>query len=254
LHYQFVKYDEIDSTSSELARLANKGLAFEGTVVLAVTQTKGRGRLNRIWQSAPDNLYFSLLLNPRSEASSEASLDILSLCASAAMHMAICDEFPERQALLKWPNDILVDGKKVAGILLEARVSQSNELDYVIIGIGVNLLSFPENLGDVASSLVQTGVAANDVQSQKEALLAGFLEKFRTVYASWQAAEITEILEYWRNNTYKPGDSINININGEIISATFEDINNDGSLSYRNANGTMQTTRTAEIELIGAIK
>lgn len=130
IHY----YDEVDSTNNVLANLAENG-ASEGTVVIADTQTKGRGRLERKWISPPGvNLYISILLRPSIYPAESA---LLTLLASIALVETLKKTGIE-EPLIKWPNDVQIRGKKVAGILTEMHL-KGESAEYVVLGIGVNI-------------------------------------------------------------------------------------------------------------------
>jgi len=145
-------HEEVESTNTEALHLAQQG-ADEGTVVIAEAQSAGRGRLDRNWESPPAmNLYLSVVLRP----------DILAVSASLIPLMigvAVADvisQYGLRQVRLKWPNDVLIDGKKICGILAEMR-TRADRVAFIIAGIGVNLnmqkLHFPRELRETATSL-----------------------------------------------------------------------------------------------------
>ncbi|MCS6927435.1 MAG: biotin--[acetyl-CoA-carboxylase] ligase, partial [Candidatus Binatia bacterium] len=146
-------FPTLDSTNTYAARLARDG-APEGTVVIADMQTGGKGRLGRTWVSPPHvNLYLSVILRPPVSIAAAPSLNLLAGVAVAETIASVCGLRPS----IKWPNDVLVNDKKVCGILAEMQVSAST-LCAVILGIGVNinapLSAFPEELRDKASSLL----------------------------------------------------------------------------------------------------
>ena len=130
LHY----FQEIASTNSHLRELAEAG-APQGTVVVAESQTQGRGRLGRRWESpAFANLYLSILLRPKLAPAHAAQITLIAAVALAD----VVDTYAPGRAAIKWPNDILIGGKKLAGILTEASCD-AERVHYVILGIGVNL-------------------------------------------------------------------------------------------------------------------
>ena len=150
--HEIMHFDEIDSTNREAGVLARKG-APEGTVVLAEAQTAGRGRLGRTWNSpAGVNLYLSLVLRP---ALAPADVAALALVGAVAVAEAIL-ETTELRSGIKWPNDVLLGERKVAGILTEME-AEAERVRFLVLGIGVNLNSttrdFPPELRSTASSL-----------------------------------------------------------------------------------------------------
>ena len=173
-------FPSIDSTNTYAARLAREGAA-EGGVVIADEQTGGNVRLGRSWVSPPGlNLYMSLILRP---AVSTATVPQVGLLAAVAVADAIEDVCPLIPAI-KWPNDILIDGKKVCGILAEMQ-TEAGLLKAVVLGIGVNvnapLSAFPEELRDKASSLFLLGGRAID----RSAFTAAVLTHLEKLYILW---------------------------------------------------------------------
>src|SRR5512137_1201778 len=145
-------YEELESTNTEALRLAMEN-APEGTVVIADAQSEGRGRLDRIWESPPSlNLYLSVVLRPDIPA---ASASLIPLAVGVTVAEVISKYCPGR-VRLKWPNDVLVDGRKICGILTEMR-TRADRVHFIIVGIGVNLnmrkLDFPREIRETATSL-----------------------------------------------------------------------------------------------------
>lgn len=145
-------HEETGSTNNEALRLALEG-TFEGTVVIADAQSEGRGRLDRVWESPPSrNLYFSVVLRPDIAAASASLVPLMTGVAVADVMSQYC---PER-VRLKWPNDVLVDGRKICGMLTEMR-TRGDRVAFIIVGIGVNVnmrrLDFPRQLRETATSL-----------------------------------------------------------------------------------------------------
>lgn len=144
------EYKEISSTNTEAQRLAEEG-APHGTVVIAELQTAGRGRRGRQWISqAGKGLWFSIILKPQLLPE---SVSVLSLVAALAVEKAIF-QMTERKSQIKWPNDIVMEGKKVCGILSEMCLREGH-IHHIVVGIGINVeqQEFPEELKDMATSL-----------------------------------------------------------------------------------------------------
>jgi BirA family biotin operon repressor/biotin-[acetyl-CoA-carboxylase] ligase len=184
--------EETGSTNSEARILAERG-APEWTIVATGHQTAGRGRHGRSWASVPGKaLQFSLVLRPTIQAE-EAPL--AALLAAAEMAVA-CTEVAGVPVTLKWPNDLLVGGRKVGGVLPEGRVSGSH-LDYIVLGIGVNVsmveADFPENIRASATSLLLEGGSA-----EPTALLTRFLRRFRQAWRPEDEARGDDILRRYR--------------------------------------------------------
>jgi BirA family biotin operon repressor/biotin-[acetyl-CoA-carboxylase] ligase len=142
--FDVIRLEETGSTSDEAKLRAADGVA-DATVILAKSQNKGRGRHGRQWVSPPGNLYVSVVLRPDCAPIVAATLSFVAALAAAETVAAFAPD-PE-QVRCKWPNDILVGGKKVAGILLETSISARQETEWVVLGVGINLASHPKRLG-----------------------------------------------------------------------------------------------------------
>ena len=138
-HFEIDHRESVASTNDEARLLANNG-APDRTVVWADVQTAGKGRRGRNWSSPIGNMYVSLLLRPQCELSRVAQI---SLVAALGLGDAISQFVAPERITNKWPNDVLIDGKKVAGLLLESSSSGAGGTSWVIVGCGVNISSFP---------------------------------------------------------------------------------------------------------------
>jgi BirA family transcriptional regulator, biotin operon repressor / biotin---[acetyl-CoA-carboxylase] ligase len=153
----FLRFDSVASTNDVAKELAVSG-ASEGLCVIAREQTAGRGRQGRSWSSPPgEGLYLSLILRPRGDVSASA---MITLAAAVTVAETLALDF-QAIADIKWPNDVLLRGRKICGILVETAI-EGDRLQYAVMGIGVNIAqrSFPAQIGDVATSLLlETGRA-----------------------------------------------------------------------------------------------
>lgn len=219
----FIYCDEINSTNSEL--LSNKQLYKKsGTVLLAEKQLKGKGRKDRTWQSAKGlNLTFSILLNR--DIVELLNINHLNLAASLAVALAI-ENLYQLRTELKWPNDVLINGKKVSGILIETTVKGSN-IERVVIGIGINLnqLAFQGEYNFPPTSLkIETGV-----NIEREIFLAEILNIFEELMINLQT-QPESILKDWRTKCKMIGDKITITDGEQSRKGIFYDIDDNGYL------------------------
>lgn len=173
MNFRILHYDMLDSTNN-LAITFAKEKAAEGTVIVSEYQTKGRGRFDRAWSSPRGKgLLFSLILYPKLKA---GEAPILTHLAAEVVAESLSSQF-NLSAKLKKPNDILVQGKKICGILTESSTTKQN-MDYVVVGIGLNVNSEKKDLIDSATSIrIETKKKVD-----KEPLLIDILERFRTKY------------------------------------------------------------------------
>lgn len=199
----------VDSTQDVLRALARVG-APEGSLVLAEVQQKGRGRRGRVWLSEPGkSLTFSLLLRPGLPLS---GLGLLPLLAGVALAEAV------GLGGLKWPNDLLSpDGRKMAGVLLEAEV-QGEEVAFALLGVGVNVLSAPPG----AAALAEWGLG------NRREVLARFLERFFALYPL--LLEPQALLERWRKRSLTLGRRVRVLTPRGPVEGLAEDVLPDGSL------------------------
>lgn len=219
-------FDTIDSTNTSAAGLARKGGA-EGTIVIADAQTGGKGRLGRSWVSPPGvNLYLSVILRPRKPASAAPQLSLL---AAVAVAEAIVQQTPLSPAI-KWPNDVLVSGKKVCGILTEMQAN-GPQLRSVVVGIGVNinapLSSFPEELQDKASSLLLMCGEPVD----RAAFTVSLLTHLEKLYVLWLEEGFPVVGTAWEGYASELlGKSITVTAPEGILSGTALGLDQDGAL------------------------
>ncbi len=237
-------YNEIDSTNEELKRLARSG-ALEGVTVIADKQTAGRGRLGRSWDSPKGtNIFMSILLRPRIRPDQASQM---TLVAGLAMCEAIC-EVTRLDAKIKWPNDIVISGKKVCGILTEMS-AEIDGINYIILGIGVNVnhTDFPGNL-PYATSLKLEGRQ----EYQRRYIIKVFLEKFESYYMAYkQCTTLEMILPSYKRYCITLADKVKIIDSIEEYVATPLDINADGSLVIRTEDGQEKNILSGEVSVRG---
>jgi BirA family biotin operon repressor/biotin-[acetyl-CoA-carboxylase] ligase len=226
-------FQQTSSTNDIVDKLARDGVR-EGVVVFAETQTRGRGRLGREWLSPPgQGLWFSVLLRPQLPPSQVTQLTIAAATAVARAIRSQTGLTPQ----IKWPNDILIGGKKAVGILTEL----SAELDrvrYVVIGIGVdvNAESFPGELGAIATSLA---LAAGRKFSRSE-IAAAILQELDHDYARITQGEFAALAEEWEQQCVTLGQRAQIHIGNRTVSGRCESLDNDGALLVRTDHGHLE--------------
>lgn len=221
------------STNDVAARLADLG-AEEGTVVVAETQTAGRGRLGRVWFSPPGaGLYVSIVLRPPADVAVPADGNpaaLLTLASGVALAEGV-RAITGLPAEIKWPNDIMIGGRKLAGILAEA-AAQSGSLQYVVLGFGMNLqpAAFPPDLADRATSLeAETGRGVD-----RALILVEMLASLATRYADLRAGRFDAILSAWRRLAPSLASSwVEWDSAGGVVRGRAEDIDERGALLVR---------------------
>lgn len=230
----------LSSTMDEALRLAEAG-APEGTLVTAEAQTKGRGRMGRTWVSLPGSgLCFSLLLRP---VWSPGDIAFLTLMAAVSMAESLqaCAGIDCR---IKWPNDVLFNGRKLAGILLEARTVRER-VEFVALGIGVNFLPPGGELSHTAIALSQTGSRG----CSREILLQAFLRGFERRYFSFSEDGRREILREWEKRSAVAGRRVGFDLSGQKTAGTALGLADDGGLMVALDDGRVIKRTAGEIYL-----
>jgi BirA family biotin operon repressor/biotin-[acetyl-CoA-carboxylase] ligase len=228
-----VRFDEVTrSTQVTALELAREG-APEWTLVAAGHQTEGRGRLGRTWRDEPGRaLMFSVLLRP--ELSAERG-GLLSLLAGVALVEA-CRSLSDRSTECKWPNDLLVDGRKAGGVLLESRLDR-DRIDHAVLGVGVNLGTPPPDVPN-----------AGAVDAVDEDLLAGFLAAFARRYEPRSGAFATSVVGDYRERCATLGLRVRARtVGGGVVEGVATDVDEAGGLVVR-ADGGTETVRFGEVE------
>jgi BirA family biotin operon repressor/biotin-[acetyl-CoA-carboxylase] ligase len=231
-NYDLLTFESVDSTNSEALRLAQKGVK-NNMVIVANTQTAGRGRKGRNWFSSGGNLYASILLKTKLSPSSYIQLPFLVANVVRDSIMAFSnDQRTNLRVELKWPNDVFIEGKKVAGILLES-INLHGE-NNIIIGVGVNIEKVPESLQDRASSLKDAGILLENPGEFLNMLMNNFDE----VYGKWVInPDFEKIRKEWLKNAYNLGKVVTIDDGKSRVSGLFKDIDSDGAIRLQLPNG-----------------
>jgi BirA family biotin operon repressor/biotin-[acetyl-CoA-carboxylase] ligase len=230
--YRLIRHQEIDSTNSEARRLAESGGAEPAPVwITALRQTAGRGRRGRSWETTQGNLAATLLIRPVRPAYGQ-----LSFAASLAVADTVGHFAPAASISLKWPNDVLANGRKVAGILLESG------RDWLAVGIGVNLASHPEGTEFPAISLAALGA----LPPQPDQALARLAASFAHWYDRWMSEGFEPLRAAWLARACGLGAPIRARLPHEEHSGVFAGLNGDGALLL-NQQGRMRVISAGEV-------
>jgi BirA family biotin operon repressor/biotin-[acetyl-CoA-carboxylase] ligase len=222
--YRLLCCDSIGSTNEEAKRLASGGAA-EGTLVWAREQTAGRGRRGRSWISPNGNLYVSLILRPDCPISTVAQLGFVAAVAVGGALREIVR--PVERLTYKWPNDVLLNGRKIAGVLLESETVGSEKLSFVVVGVGVNLIASPPGTEFPASSVMEEGLG----EVMPEVMLEEFAEHFRSWNTRWRADGFAPVRASWlAAAAIARGEPIRVRLNARGLCGRFLDIDHKGNL------------------------
>jgi BirA family biotin operon repressor/biotin-[acetyl-CoA-carboxylase] ligase len=227
---RLLRYDTLGSTNDEAKRLAEAG-AEDWTVVWAREQTAGRGRGGNSFVSPAGNLYFSVILRPARSAASAAQLGF---AAARAVGEAVVHRLrPGRDLRYKWPNDVLVDGQKLSGILLESAAAQGGALAWLVVGIGVNVASHPTGTAWPATSLEALDAEPVEI----EELLRDIIAALQIETDRWLREGFAPIRAGWLARAYGLGGTVGVRLPRERLSGRFVDLDYDGVLLLDTAEG-----------------
>jgi BirA family biotin operon repressor/biotin-[acetyl-CoA-carboxylase] ligase len=237
-------FSKVTSTNDLAKDMASLG-AKEGTVVIAETQTRGKGRLSREWASPRGGIWLSTILRPKLDAEDAPKLTLM---ASLAVAQTINQLF-KLKAEVKWPNDVLINGKKVCGILTEAN-TRGRVVNFVIIGIGVNanieLGSLPKEVRKTATSLRHKLKR----EINRERFLSILLEKMEHYYFMLTKGKFSQILKEWKNLCGFLGSYIEVTGLKEKIEGMAMDVDENGALIVRLQNGTLKKILSGDVTLV----
>ncbi len=240
--YHLLSYDVLDSTNSEAKRLAGGG-ASHGAVIWAKRQTAGRGRLGREWVSVEGNLYTTVLISPTAPLEECPQLSFVASLAVADTLEAILPD--PKLIACKWPNDVLVSGKKISGILLESFTTKEliRERQWIAVGVGINVDNFPEHVMYPATCLRDAGV---ELISAK-IVLSRFIHNFIHRYDQWEAKGFAPIEKAWKAKAYQLGKKVEVVVGDHQVSGVFEGIDASGQMLLRDKKKQVTTISAGDV-------
>ncbi len=242
---EIVYFSITDSTNTQAKKLAEEG-APEGTVVITEKQTHGRGRKGRSWLSPDgDGIYMSVILRPDLPPFEAPRITLLTAVALAE---ALITE-TGMSLRIKWPNDILINGKKIAGILTEIS-SEMDAIDYVVVGLGLNVNTPHENFthelkNQSTSVYIETGTVFSRVR-----LIQAFLHWFEKYYDILLTSGFSSIIKRWRTLADIIGRNIKVDSIGKSYSGEVVDINDDGVLMLKDDKGNIHRIISGDVTLM----
>ena len=232
------------SSTMDVAREQARLSAPEGTVVMADEQMAGRGRLKRSWIAPAGNIALSVLLYPPMTA-----IPSLIMLASLGVVQAI-EAVADLKADIKWPNDILVNGKKVSGILIEtdARSSAEGRAGYAIIGIGINVNLSPSDFHEIESTATSLSLESNQTPTRVE-IIRRLLNELDSLYLTLRAGG--SLFEGWRDRLITLGKPVRVTSTGDGFDGLAESVDRDGSLFVRRQDGLLTRVVAGDVTLRG---
>lgn len=238
-------YENVDSTNTVGEALAKKGKA-EGTVIIADSQEKGRGRLGRLWLSPPGlNIYMSMVFRPEIEPKDTTLITIMAAvgCTVALRRVTGLN------VTIKWPNDLIASDKKIGGILTEIRIA-NKKVKYVVTGIGINVNmdsdALPDEIKEIATSIkIETGIPYSRAE-----ILTEILNQIDYWYGVFKEKRRKELLYEWQLLTSTLGKQVKIITSKETLTGLAESIDNEGMLVLRLATGPSRVIRSGDLTIL----
>lgn len=234
---------EVDSTQN-LAKMLGQQGAHEGTVVLAESQTQGRGRRGRSWSAIPKGVALSVILRPDISPDQAPHFPLLTGVAVGRAISRVCNLIPG----LKWPNDILIKGLKVVGILAELD-AEMDRINAIYLGIGLNVNAtrkdIPEELASIATSLrIQSGQ-----EIHRLSLVRSVLEELEAAYFIYMSQGFGSIRQAWKDHNITLGQTVRITSGNMDLTGTALDMNASGALLVRTPDNTEKAITAGEVQL-----
>ena len=243
---EIIFFESTSSTNGAAIEIGRQRDNPEGIVVIADTQTGGRGRFGRKWESPPGvNLYFTVLLKPRL---TPQYASLITLVAAIAVTHAIKKQ-TEITAGIKWPNDILINGKKMGGILTEIR-ARADQIDILAIGIGVNVNMTPEMMGDDIRALATSLKIEKREPVNRSTLFRAILAELDKYYKILLNGDKRVLIQEWLGLNSTIGNTIMVRNQDSVLTGVAEGINESGELLLRLATGETKTINAGDVTII----
>jgi BirA family biotin operon repressor/biotin-[acetyl-CoA-carboxylase] ligase len=240
-----VYFKETDSTNLRAKHLADNG-APEGTVVIAESQTGGRGRRGRVWFSpAGEGIYVSVILRPSFSPNEAPRLTLLAAVAAAETLLSLTPLRPR----IKWPNDIMVGGKKLAGILTQVS-TEMDTVDYIVVGLGLNVNTLPKGFpADLRERATSIRAEMNKPFTRID-LLRRYLERFEDLYGMFNRSGFQPVLDRWKGLSDIIGREIRVDLPNHSYAGKVLDVDHDGVLIMRGQDGTLRRIVSGDVTLL----
>ena len=239
--YRLIALESVDSTNEEAKRRAREG-AEDGTLIWALEQTAGKGRSGRTWTSPQGNLYLSMVLRPDCSPAEAAQL---SFVAAIGLGDAVGSVAPPMvEVRYKWPNDVLFNDRKGAGILLESQIAADGGLDWLVLGCGVNIRSYPDGGEPAATSLHFEGAPA---RLDSVVVLEAFGRHFLSWVNRWLEDGFEPIRKRWLTHAKGIGEAIEVRLPKETLHGRFADLDDGGALLLELESGERRRIAAGEV-------
>ncbi|MDD3287986.1 MAG: biotin--[acetyl-CoA-carboxylase] ligase [Alphaproteobacteria bacterium] len=236
IDYDIHSIMETGSTNTDAKKAASEG-ALEGLIIHAFKQTTGKGRHGRTWESPEGNLYFSILLRPNCKL---ADVSAYNFITALAIFDTVQSFLPKANIELKWPNDVMISGKKVSGILIETAEAVEGVIDWLVIGIGINIKAYPQEAGYPATSLEAEGAMVS---------IREVLDLYLKNFESWRLLLLsngfTPIRQIWLKRVRR--GQISVRLPDETVVGEFVGIDDLGKMILRTTDGVEHSIAAGDV-------
>ena len=236
--FRVTAVDETGSTNDDAIQAARQGEP-EGTLIWARRQTKGRGRRGRSWISPDGNLHLSILLRPAMASNRAGEIAFVAALAAADASAALA---PNADIRCKWPNDVLADGRKVGGLLIESSIV-ADRIDWLVVGIGLNLVTHPDDVEFPATHLALCAGRALSVEEGLQALASAFAERYRL----WREDGFAPVRTAWVSRAAGLGAPIRVRLEAQELHGVFTGLDDDGALILSLADGKQRRITAGDV-------
>lgn len=236
-------FDELDSTNTYAKKIADT-LEGEGHVIITEKQLSGKGRLGRTWFSQNDKgIWMTIILRPQIDI---FEVSKITQVAAAAVQNALSEI--NIKSMIKWPNDIIINDKKTCGILTEMN-SEIDKINYVIVGIGINVNHDRSDFEDEISKIATSLKIETNQEIKRNILTAKILNNFEVLYKEFLNNNFHSTLDICKKNSYILGREINLIKNDSSVAALAVDITENGELTVKYDDGTVQNVLSGEVSV-----
>ena len=236
--FRVTAVDETGSTNDDAIQAARQGEP-EGTLMWARRQTKGRGRRGRSWVSPDGNLHLSILLRPTMASNRAGEIAFVTALAAADACATLA---PNADIRCKWPNDVLANGRKVGGLLIESSIV-ADRIDWLVVGIGLNLVAHPDDVEFPATDLALHAGRALAVEEGLGALATAFAERYRL----WREDGFTPVRNAWCSRAAGLGAPIRVRLEAQELHGVFTGLDDDGALILSLEGGTTRRITAGDV-------
>ena len=224
LKFKIIYFKKLNSTNLKLKTLIKKNKNINNLCVCSNYQTKGYGRRNTKWHSYSGNIHLSILIKPNCQL---MKVNQLSFLTCLSLGEILKNLVKKKKISYKWPNDILLNKKKISGIIIETSSNIRSKVTWAIIGIGINISKYPKNNN---IQFPATSLSDERIFVEKDFILKLFIKNFFKNYLYWKKNGFAKIKRKWLFNLYKEKNKIIVKSNNQIYKGIFVNLSNDGNL------------------------